>query len=55
MVQAEKITLSAASAKPGTPPTDVEEQIQATLSRFLYQETKNRPIVIPVVMEMRKK
>jgi len=55
LVQAEKITLSAASAKPGTPPTDVEEQIQATLSRFLYQETKNRPIVIPVVMEMRKK
>ncbi|MEE8392323.1 MAG: ribonuclease J [Anaerolineae bacterium] len=50
--QAEKVALSAASATPGTPPAEVEKQIQAALSKFLYQETKNRPIVIPTVIEV---
>ncbi len=49
--QAEEITLSAASAKPGTPPAEVERQIQTALSRFLYRETRSRPIVIPTVIE----
>ena len=51
LAQAEKVTLSAASAKPGTPSTEVEKQVQAALSRFLYQETRSRPIVIPTVVE----
>jgi len=51
LAQAEKVALSAASARPGTPSTEVEKQVQAALSRFLYQETRSRPIVIPTVIE----
>jgi len=51
LAQAEEVALSAASAKPGTAPAEIEKQIQAALSKFLYQETKNRPIVIPTVIE----
>ncbi len=49
--EAEKLTLSIASTKPGTPPVEIEKQIQATLSKFLYRETRSRPIVIPAVLE----
>jgi ribonuclease J len=52
MAQAKQVTLSAASAKPGTPPAQVEKQIQTALSRFLYKETKSRPIVIPEAIEV---
>jgi len=51
LARAEEVTLSAASASPGTPPAEIAKQIQAALSRFLYQETKTRPIVIPTVIE----
>ena len=51
LAQAEEVTLSAALTKPRTPPEQVEKQIQAALSKFLYQETKGRPIVIPTVIE----
>jgi ribonuclease J len=51
LAQAEEVTLSAASAKPRTPPAEIEKQVQAALSKFLYQETKSRPTVIPVVVE----
>ena len=51
LAQAEEVALSAASAKPGTAPAEIEKQIQTALSKFLYQETKNRPIVIPTVIE----
>jgi len=51
LARAEGVVLSAASAKPGTPPTEVEAQVQEALSRFLYHETRGRPVVIPVVME----
>jgi ribonuclease J len=52
LAQAEDVTMSAASARPGTPSTEVESQVQAALSKFLYQETKSRPVVIPVVIEV---
>jgi ribonuclease J len=51
LAQAEEVTLSAASAKPGTPAARIEEQVQAALSAFLYRETRSRPIVIPTVIE----
>jgi ribonuclease J len=51
LARAEEVTLSAASAEPRTPPAEIETQVQTALSRFLYQETKSRPIVIPVVVE----
>lgn len=51
LARAEGIVLSAASAKPGTPPAEIEVQVQEALSRFLYHETRGRPVVIPVVME----
>jgi len=51
LAQAEEVVLSAASAKPRTPSAEVEKQVQTALSRFLYQETRSRPVVIPVVME----
>jgi len=49
--QAEDVTLSAASAKPGTPPAEIEKQVQAALSRFLYKKTQSRPTVILTVTE----
>ncbi len=52
LAQAEDVTMSAASARPGTPSAEVESQVQAALSKFLYQETKSRPVVIPVVIEV---
>jgi len=52
MAQVGQVTLSAASTKPGTPPAEVEKQIQGALSRFLYQETRSRPTVIPAVIEV---
>jgi ribonuclease J len=51
LAEAEDVTLSAAVAKPGTPLQEVEKQIEAALSKFLYRETKSRPIVIPTVIE----
>ncbi len=52
LAQAEEVTLSAASARPGTPSAEVEKQVQAALSRFLYKETKSHPTVIPAVTEV---
>ena len=52
LAQAEDVALSAATAKPGTPAAEVEKQVQAALSRFLYEETKSRPTVIPAVIEV---
>jgi ribonuclease J len=51
LAQAEEVALSAASVSPGTPPAEVEKQVQDALSKFLYRETKNRPVVIPTVIE----
>jgi ribonuclease J len=51
LAQAEEVALSAASAKPGTTATEVEGRVQKALSRFLYRETRSRPVVIPLVME----
>jgi len=49
--EAEEVVLTAASAKPGASSAEVEEQVQSALYRFLYGETKRRPVVIPVVVE----
>jgi ribonuclease J len=38
-------------ARPGTPPAAVERHVQAALSEFFYQQTKNRPEVIVVAVE----
>jgi ribonuclease J len=51
LAEAEEITLAAASAQPGTPPDEVEKQVQAALSRFLYRKTRSHPTVIPTVVE----
>jgi len=51
LAEAEEITLAAASAQPGTPPDEVEKQVQAALSRFLYRKTRSHPTVIPAVVE----
>ncbi|MCP4542046.1 MAG: ribonuclease J [Chloroflexi bacterium] len=51
LAEAEEVTLAAASVSPGTPSAEVEKRIQTALSKFFYQETKNRPIVIPTVIE----
>jgi ribonuclease J len=52
LAQAEDVARSAVEAQPGAPPAEVEKQVQQALSRFLYQETRSRPVVIPVVMEV---
>jgi len=49
--QAEETVLGALNVPPGTPPAEVENLLLATLGRFLYAETKSRPVIIPVVLE----
>ncbi|MBC7225835.1 MAG: ribonuclease J [Thermoflexales bacterium] len=39
------------NTRPGTPPATVERQVQAALSEFFYQRTKNRPEVMVVAVE----
>ncbi len=51
VMQMEDVTFSAASARPGTSPTEIERRIETALSRFLYQETRSHPVVIPTVIE----
>jgi ribonuclease J len=51
LAEAEEIALAAASAQPGTPPDEVEKQVQTALSRFLYKKTRSHPTVIPAVVE----
>jgi len=51
LAQAEEVAQSAASTRPGTPLAEVESRVQEALARFLYQETRSRPVVIPVVIE----
>ena len=52
LAEAESVTLSAAVTGPMVSRTEVEQQIQAALSRFLYRETRRRPIVVPVVLDV---
>jgi ribonuclease J len=40
-----------ASSPPGIKSSTLEEKIRALLTSFLYQETKRRPMIIPVVTE----
>ncbi len=51
LARASQATISAATVAPGTPPEEVERRIQNVLSRFLYRETRSRPVVIPTVLE----
>jgi ribonuclease J len=50
--RAEDIIRSAASVEPWTSPSEVEEQVGQALSRFLYRETRRRPVVVPTVVEV---
>jgi len=52
LAQAEGVILSAVPTRAGTPLSEVEKQVQDALSKFLYQETRSRPIVIPTVVEV---
>ena len=49
--RAQDVVRSAASTKPGKALEEIEKQIERTLSRFLYRETRRNPIVTAVVME----
>lgn len=49
--RAEDIIRSAASVKPGTAPSEVEEQVEQALSHFLYRETRREPVVTSAVIE----
>ncbi len=50
--RAQDVVRSAASVSPGTPPHEVEKEIEQALSNFLYRETRRRPMITPVVMEL---
>ena len=50
--EAEDVVAVAATVEPGTSPVEVEKRVQEALSKFLYRETRNRPIVIPAVIEV---
>ncbi len=52
LIQAEEIMLNAATVKPGTPAQEVETKVQEALFEFLFQETRSRPVVIPMVVEV---
>jgi ribonuclease J len=51
LAQIGESALVAAKTKPGTAPEKVEQQLQDALSKYLYEETKRRPVVVPVVVE----
>jgi ribonuclease J len=50
--RAQDVIRSAASVKPGTPLDEVEKQVEEALSRFLYRETKRKPMVTSAVVEV---
>jgi ribonuclease J len=52
LARAQDIVRSAASVKRGTPPSEVEEMVTQTLSRFLRRETSRDPVVTSVVLEV---
>ena len=49
--RAEDVIHSGASVKPGTAPDEVEKQVEQALSRFLYRETRRKPVVTSAVIE----
>ncbi|HDQ72666.1 MAG TPA: ribonuclease J [Chloroflexi bacterium] len=49
--RASDVARSAAQVKPGTPPQAVEPAIEKALAKFLYQETRSRPVVIAKAIE----
>jgi ribonuclease J len=52
LARAQDIVRSAASVKRGTPPSEVEELVVQTLSRFFRRETSRDPVVTSVVLEV---
>ena len=50
LAEAEEVVLSAATVRPGTPPSEVELNVQSALLRFLSREVKRTPVVIPMVV-----
>jgi len=50
--QAEEVVTSAATVEPGTPAAAVEEAVRAALFGFLRSETRRRPSVTAVVLEV---
>ena len=45
LARAQDVVRSAASVRRGTPREDVEEEVEDALSRYLYRETRRRPMV----------
>jgi len=52
LAEAEDIVMAAATVRPGTSAAEVEEAVKSALSSYLRRETKRRPIVTPVVLEV---
>jgi len=52
LARAQDVVRSAASVKRGTPPSEVEELVVQTLSRFFRRETSRDPVVTSVVLEV---
>jgi len=50
--RAQDVVRSAASVERGTPPQEVEEKVEQALSQFLRRETRRRPVVTAVIMEV---
>jgi ribonuclease J len=51
LARARDVVRSAASVGRGTPAEDVEEQVEDALSRYLYRETRRRPMVSVATVE----
>jgi ribonuclease J len=54
LAQVEQSAAAAAKTKPGTAPEKVEQLLQETLSKYIYKETRRRPVVVPVVLEAQR-
>lgn len=52
LLRAENVVLETVRAAPKASLKELEQQVEVALSRFLHQEAKGRPVVIPVVMEL---
>jgi ribonuclease J len=48
---AQDVVRSAATGTPGADSREIEEKVELALSRFLYRETKRRPVVVVTAVE----
>jgi ribonuclease J len=52
LTRVQDVIRSAVSEASGAKPSEIEEKVELALSRFLYRETRRRPVVVATVIEV---